>query len=157
MSEAEIEQLVADRSLAREAFDDDAIAYPWAKAAASYADAQRPELNTNSRFQLLYTAALQTASATLAAHGLRVKSTANHYKTFYALRKLNPALDAHGLAFDEMRGMRNDSVYGAFDDEAELAAHLSEALAFMPGALAALRSAILSVRPGLSARLPHIK
>jgi hypothetical protein len=157
VSAEEIEQLVLDRSLARETFGDEVIAYIWGKAAGSYADAARSELSTDGRFQLLYTAALQAAFATLAAHGLRVKSTANHYKTFYALRKLAPSLDAHGLAFEEMRATRNDSVYGAFHNEAELAAHLSEAVAFMPASLAALRCAILTARPGISPRLPHIE
>lgn len=156
MSEAEIEQLVADRSLAREAFSDDQVAAMWAKVAASYADAAVPGLSTSGAFQCLYTAALQASMTTLAAHGLRVKSTANHYKAFYALRKLNDALDSHGLAFDEMRATRNDSVYEALDDEADLTAHLAEARAFMPGALAVLRSVITGVRPGLAARLPRI-
>jgi hypothetical protein len=156
MSEADIEQLVADRSLARETFSDDQVAAMWAKAAASYADAAVPGLSTGGAFQCLYTAALRASMATLAAHGLRVKSTANHYKAFYALRKANDALDPHGLAFDEMRATRNDSVYEALDDEADLTAHLAEARTFMPGALAALRSVITVVRPGLAARLRRI-
>lgn len=156
MSEADIERLVAERSLAREAFSDDAVASLWAKAAEAYADAAVPGLSTDGAFQRLFTAALQAAMATLAAHGLRVKSTANHYKAFYALRKVDDALDPHGLAFDEMRATRNDSVYEASGDEEDLAEHLAEARAFMPGALTALRSAILGVRPGIAARLPRV-
>ena len=156
MSEADVERLVAERSLAREAFSDDAVVSLWAKAAAAYADAAVPGLSTDGAFQRLYTAGLQAAMATLAAHGLRVKSTANRYRAFYALRKVNDALDPHGLAFHEMRATRNDSVYEATADEEDLSAHLAEARAFMPGALDALRSAIMAVRSGIAARLPRV-
>lgn len=105
----------------------------------------------------MYRAALQAAAATLAAHGLRVKSTANHYKTFYALQKLGAALEPHATVFNEMRAVRNDSVYEPVHDEAEIADRLSEARASTPGALAALRTAMIGVRPRLSARLPHIR
>lgn len=95
--------------------------------------------------------------AMLAAHGLRVKSTANHYKTFFALRKLDNSLEPHGAMFDEMRGTRNDSVYDATANEARVTEHLSEAREAVPESLAALRTAILAVRPGIAARLPHIR
>lgn len=157
MSETEIDRLVADRSLVRESFRDEDIVSLWSKAAASYADAYVAGLSTDGAFQSIYRAALQTAIATLAAHGLRVKSTANHYKTFYALQKLTNALEPHGVRFNEMRAVRNDSVYEAHHDEAEVAEHLSEAQASMPESLAALRTAIISARPGLAARLPSIR
>lgn len=85
-----------------------------------------------------------------------MKSTTNHYKAFDALRKVEPALDAHGVTFDEMRATRNDSVYEPTHDEAELAERLSDARELMPASMAALRKAILSVRPDLVARLPHV-
>lgn len=129
----------------------------WSKAAASYADARVPTLSPNGAFQIIYWAALPAAMAVLAAHGLRVKSTANHYKTFYALQKLTDALDSHGASFNEMRSLRNDSVYEAAHDEGEVAEALSEARASMPASLAALRAEIIAVRPGLAARLPHIR
>jgi hypothetical protein len=157
MSETDIDRLVADRSLVRETFRDEDIISLWSKAAASYADAHVAGLSTDGAFQSIYRAALQAAIATLAAHGLRVKSTANHYKTFYALQKLTDALEPHGVTFNEMRAVRNDSVYEARHDEAEVAEHLSEARASMPGSLAALRSAIIGARPGLAARLPFIR
>lgn len=156
MSEAEIEQLLADRSLVREAFRDEQVVSFWAKAAASYADAAVAELSAEGAFQLMYTAALQATVATLAAHGLRVKSTANHYRAFYALRKLDPAVEPAGVTFDEMRATRNESIYEATHDEAELADALIEARAAMPEALAALRTAILAVRPRIVARLLRI-
>jgi hypothetical protein len=107
-------------------------------------------------FRDLYTAVLQAAIATLAAHGLRVKSTANHYKAFYALQKLDDALAPYGRMFDEMRGTRNDSVYGVNLDETDLAERLAEALARVPEAMAAPRTAITAIRPGIAARLPRI-
>jgi hypothetical protein len=157
VSDAEIELLVADRSLVRERFSDEQVATIWAKAATSYADAAVPSLSTVGAFQHLYTAALQASIATLAAHGLRVKSTANHYKTFYALRKLDETLEPHGADFDEMRATRNDSVYEPTHDEEEVVERLTEAREFMPASLSVLRSAIIAVRPGIEARLPHIR
>lgn len=156
MSEAEIQQLIDDRSLVRESFKDEQVAYLWGKAAASYADAAVPGLSSDGAFRHLYTAGLQASMATLAAHGLRVKSTANHYKTFYALQKLEDALAPHGRMFDEMRGTRNDSVYGINLDETALAERLADAFALMPEALAALRASVTTLRPSLAARLPRI-
>jgi hypothetical protein len=157
VSEAGIDRLVAERSLERQNFRDDDIVTLWSKAATSYADASLPGLSTDGAFQSIYKAALQASIATLAAHDLRVKSTANHYKTFYAIQKLSDALESHGLAFQEMRAVRNDSVYEPTHDAAEIAESLSEARASMPGSLAALRTAIIGIRPGLAARLPHIR
>jgi hypothetical protein len=156
VSEAEIQQLVDDRSLARETFTDEQVAFMWGKGAASYADALVPGLSSDGAFQHLYTAALQATIATLAAHGLRVKSTANHYKAFYALQKLDGALAPHGRVFDEMRGTRNDSIYGVNLDETDLAERLAEALAHLPEAMTTLRTAILAARPGIAARLPRV-
>ena len=157
MSEADIDRLVAERSLVRENFRDEDVVSLWSKAAASYVDANVPGLSTDGAFQCIYRAALQATIATLAAHGLRVKSTASHYKAFYALQKLTDALDPHGQMFNEMRAVRNDSVYEPTHDEAEVGERLSEGRGSMPDALAALRTAILSARPGLTARLPHIR
>jgi hypothetical protein len=157
MSEADIDRLVTERTLARETFSDEDIASLWSKAAAAYADAAVPGLSTDGAFQIMYRAALQAAAATLAAHGLRVKGTANHYKAFYALQKLAASLEPHGVMFNEMRAVRNESVYETTHDEAEVAERLSEARALMPSSLAALRTAIIGVRPRLSARLPHIR
>jgi hypothetical protein len=157
MSEADIDRLVADRSLVRESFRDEDVVSLWIKAAASFADANVPGLSTDGAYQCIYRAALQAAIATLAVHGLRVKSTANHYISFFALQKLTDALEPHGMMFNEMRAVRNDSVYEAHHDAAEIAEHLAEARVAMPGALAALRTAIIGVRPGLTARLPHIR
>lgn len=157
MSEADLDRLVAERSLVREDIRDEDVVSFWSKAAASYADARVPGLSINGAYQSIYRAALQAAFATLAAYGLRVKSTANHYKTFYAIQKLSEELEPHGLMFNEMRAVRNDSVYEAENDEAEVAERLSEALASMPASLAAFRGSIIGVRPGLATRLPHIR
>lgn len=157
MSGADIDRLVAERSLERQNFRDEDVVSLWSKAAASYADASVPGLSTDGAFQSIYKAALQASIATLAAHGLRVKSTANHYKTFYAIQKLTDTLEPHGLDFQEMRAVRNDSGYEPTHDAAEIADSLSEARASMPGSLAALRNSIIGVRPGLTARLPHVR
>jgi hypothetical protein len=157
VSEADINRLVADRSLVRESFSDEDIVSMWSKAAASFTDANVSGLSTDGAYQSIYRAALQAALATLAVHGLRVKSTANHYITFFAVQKLTDALEPHGLMFNEMRAVRNDSVYEAHHDAAEIAEHLTEARASMPLALAALRTEIIGVRRGLTARLPHIR
>ncbi|HEV3052339.1 MAG TPA: hypothetical protein VGX50_18655 [Longimicrobium sp.] len=157
MSEADIDRLVAERTLVRETFSDHDIVSLWSKAAAAYADTAVPGLSTDGAFQIMYRAALQAAAATLAAHGLRPKSTANHYKTFYALQKLADALEPHGVMINEMRAARNDSVYEPTHDEAEVAERLAETRAAMPASLAALRTTIIGLRPGITARLPHIR
>jgi hypothetical protein len=157
VSKKEIDLLVEDRSLVRESFKDEDLVSFWSKAAASYADGSVPGLSEEGAFQSLYRAALQASITTLAAHGLRVKSTANHYKTFFAIQKLTDELEAHGMMFNEMRAVRNDSVYEATHDALELSERLLEARASMPDALAALRTAIISLRPALAARLPHIR
>ena len=157
MSTADIDRLVADRTLVRESFTDQDVVSLWSKAAAPFADANVPGLSTDGAYQSMYRAALQVTIAALGAHGLRVKSTANHYKAFYALEKLTDALEPHGVMFNEMRAVRNDSVYEAHHEADEIAERLAEARASMPGSLAALRTAIIGVRPGLAARLPHIR
>jgi hypothetical protein len=78
LSRADIDRLVEERILAREELADDQVAAFWAKAAASFTDASLPGISSDGAFQSVYTAILQATFATLAAHGLRVRSTANH-------------------------------------------------------------------------------
>lgn len=59
MSAEDIERLVVERSLAREAFDDAQVAGFWAKAVASYRDAQVPGISPDGGLQLAYTGGLQ--------------------------------------------------------------------------------------------------
>lgn len=157
MSDEDIDRLVADRSLVREEFRDEEVVSFWSKAAEGYADARVPGLSSDGAYQCIYRAALQASIATLAANGLRVKSTANHYKTFFALQKLTAALEPHGAMFNEMRALRNESVYEATHVGPEMAGHLATALTSIPVSLAALRTVIIAARPGLAARLPHIR
>jgi hypothetical protein len=157
MSDEDIDRLVADRSLAREDFRDEAVVSLWGKAAESYADSRLAGLSSDGAYQSIYRAALQAAIAALAAHGLRVKSTANHYKTFYALQKLTEVLEPHGTMFNEMRAVRNESVYEATHTGPDMADHLAAARASIPASLAAVRAVIIAARPGLAARLPHIR
>jgi hypothetical protein len=156
MSQEDIDRLVAERSLAREEFDDDDVAAFWVKAAASYADAHIPGISTDGAFQLAYTAALQATFAVLAAHGLRVKSTANHYNAFFALQKLEDALRPHAILFDGLRTTRHASVYEATDDEVRMAAQLEHAFKVLPPGLSAIRASIISARPTLTTRLARI-
>jgi hypothetical protein len=95
VSADDIERLVAERTLARQDFDDAQVAGFWAKALASFSDARVAGISADGAFQLAYTAGLQATFAVLAARGLRVKSTASHYKAFYAMQKLEvPSLRA---------------------------------------------------------------
>lgn len=112
MSQAEIDRLVAERSLVRESFTDEDVVSMWSKAAASFADANVPGLSTDGAYQSIYRAALQASMATLAAHGLRVKSTANHYKSFYALQKLTDARTTRGDVQRDARGKKRFRVRG---------------------------------------------
>lgn len=150
MSRDDIERLVAERSLAREDFDDSQVAGYWAKAMASYRDAQISGISSEGAFQLAYTAALQATFAVLAAYGLRVKSTASHYKAFYAMQKLDDALRQHAIRFDEMRTTRHESIYEPEEDEAKMAARLAEALSALGVALPPVRTWLIMERPGLA-------
>lgn len=100
MNQEAIDALVADRSLVREPFTDGQVAGYWAKAMSAAADGRTAELSAEGALQITYTAALQATMALLAAHGLRVKSTASHYKAFLALQHLGGEIRRHGVRFD---------------------------------------------------------
>lgn len=138
MSRDDIDRLVAERSLARAEFDDEDVAAFWHKAAASYADAHIPGISSDGAFQRAYTAALQATITVLAANGLRVKSTANHYTAFYALQKLEDALRPHGRVFDELRTTRHESIYEARGTEKEMVEQLKHAFRVVPPGLSAI-------------------
>lgn len=157
MTQADIDRLLAERSLTREQFDDAQVAAFWAKAITSYADARVPALSSDAAFQLAYLAALQASFAVLAAHGLRVKSTANHYRTLYALQKLDGTLAEHGRRFDDLRQARHESVYEPYADAEAMAVHLAEALSLLAEALPDLRDSILAIRPALKGSLAAIR
>jgi len=144
VSTPEIDRLLQERSLTREVFDADVVVSLWNRAMALLSDASAPGLSTDGAFQLVYTAVLQATFAVLAAHGLRVNSTANHYRAFYTLQKLDRGLEGQGRLFDEMRATRHISVYEPTRDPAEVAARLVEARALVPGALAALREVVIA-------------
>lgn len=154
MTNPEIDRLLEERSLVRESFDDEQVAGYWAKAVASFQDAQADGMSPNGAFQLAYTAALQATLAVLAAHGLRVRAVANHYTSFYALQKLSAEMREFGLAFDGLRRTRHESVYEPVDDPEEMARLVVQARRTVLDALPALRSAIVGVRPGIANRLP---
>jgi hypothetical protein len=156
MSQEDIDRLVAERSLARAEFDDDDVATFWAKAAASHTDARFRGISIDSAFQLAYTTALQATFAVLAAHGLRVKSTANHYNAFFALQKLEDGLRPHAILFDGLRTTRHASVCEATADEVRMAAQLDHAFKVLPPGLSAIRASIISARPTLTTRLAQI-
>lgn len=101
LANEDVRRLIAERALAREDFDDDQIAGLWASAVTSYRDASVSGLSTDGALQHAYAAALQATLAVLAALGLRVRGSAGHFKTFYALEKLAlPALSEHAILFN---------------------------------------------------------
>lgn len=154
MSNQDIDRLVAERSLVREPFEDEEVAGYWAKALGTFADAQAEGLSSGSAFQLAYTAALQATLALLAAHGLRVRSAANHYMAFYAMQKLGARVRNHALAFDALRLTRHQSVYEPGHDEQDIRERLGRAIEKVRNTLPVIRSAILEVRPALVGSLP---
>lgn len=156
MSREDIDRLVAERSLALEEFDDAQVAGFWTKAVASYSDARVPGVSSDGAFQLAYTAALQATFAVLAARGLRVRSTASHYKAFYAMQKLDDALRRHAVHFDEMRATRHESIYEPDEDDATLASRLAEAVSYLASAPPEIRSWLIAARPGLARTLRSV-
>lgn len=157
MSKEDIERLVTDRSLVRQAFDDHQVAGFWAKAVASYEDARASNISSDGRIQLAYTAGLQATFAVLAASGLRVKSTSSHYKAFYAMQKLDdPVLQPFAVIFDELRATRHESIYEPDEDEAEIMRRLIEALGSLERALPAIRGWLAKTRASLARVLADV-
>lgn len=158
MSEDDIDRLVAERSLVRQPFDDRQVMGFWAKAVASYRDAQVSEISTDGRLQLAYTAGLQATFAVLAAVGLRVKSTSSHYKAFYAMQKLDdPVLQALAVRFDELRATRHESIYEPGEDETAVAERLGEAVDALALALPAMRGWLVAHRSNLDRMLVEVR
>ncbi len=153
MSGSDIDRLVGERSLIRQSFTNAQVIGFWDKAVGSLADARTTVISTESAFQLAYTAALQASLAVLAAHGLRVRSAANHYMTFYALQKLDAALSEPGRRLDGLRNARHQTIYEPDHNEEETARQLSGAFERLREALPILRRAILAVRPDLDSSL----
>jgi hypothetical protein len=129
----------------------------WNKAVTSFKDARSGAISSDAAFQLAYTAALQATLAVLAAHGLRVRSSSNHYTAFLVLQKLDPAVTEHGQRFDRLRQTRHLSIYEPEHDEEEMARRLDRAIERLREGLPALRTAIPAVRPTLQSSLTPLK
>ena len=154
MNVEDLERLITERSLIRQTFDEAQIAGFWAKAVASYRDARVAGISADGRLQLAYTAGLQATFAALAARGLRVKSTAGHFKAFYALQKLgDPALRTYAVRFDELRAIRHESIYEPEEDDTEIVNRLADALALLDEAMPAIRRWLLREHPAVAAAL----
>lgn len=88
------------------------------------------------------------------ARGLRVKSTESHYKAFYALQRLDDTqLREYAARFDELRATRHASIYEPDEDEPEIAARVTEALATLRQALPGIRAWLTRERPALAPAL----
>lgn len=153
MSHEEIDRLIQERSLARVAFDDAHVTGYWTKAVTSFRDAQLPGLSADGALQHVYTAGLQATFAVLAAADLRVKSTAGHYKAFYAMQKLgDQRLRSVAIQLDELRVTRHESVYEPAES-ADVAGRLTEASHAMRTALGIMREWLVARRPSLEHHL----
>src|SRR5687767_7240530 len=84
---------------------------------ASLADSRASGISSDGAFQSVYTAALQATLAVLFAHGLRTRSTANHYHAFLALQKLEDRLRQHAIRLDRLRATRHQSIYEPYEVE----------------------------------------
>ena len=158
MSTDDIDRLIADRRLARQAFDDAQVAGFWSKAVTAFADAQVTDISPDTALQTAYRACLQATFAVLATNDLRVKSTAGHFIAFYAMRKLDEGtLGPIAVQFDALRATRSESVYEPTEDEAELTQQLENAKRALERGLPVLRAWIASMRPGIARllRAPH--
>ncbi len=150
MSTADIDRLIAERSLERFEFNDGDIAGFWSKALTSFTDAGEPNLSPEGSFQLAYTAGLQATFAALAASGLRVKGSASHYKAFYALQRLgDDKLRTFATRMDDLRQLRHQSVYEPIEDDANAAADAAEARAMLEAMLPDVKVWLVRQRPGL--------
>jgi hypothetical protein len=150
VSSAELERLVGERSVIREPFDDAQVVGYWSKAVASFRSAQAKGLASDNAFQVAYTAGLQATLAVLAAHGLRVRSAANHYTAFHAAQNLSATLRDHARRLDALRSARHQSMYEPDHDEEEMMRRVARAIATLRDALPAIRAEIIGVRPAVS-------
>lgn len=158
MSNEDIDRLVSERSLTREEFDDDEVVGYWVKAVTSYGDAMVAGISSDGAFQLAYTAMLQATLAILAASGLRVKSTASHYKAFYAMEKLGvPSLKDLAPRFDALRAIRHASIYEPDEDAEESDRRRADALKLLTAALPTIREWLSVKRPEVSGNLASIR
>jgi hypothetical protein len=157
VSNSDIERLVQDRSLIREAFDDEQVAGYWAKAMASYANTKAHGLSTDGAYLMAYTAALQAALAVLAAHDLKVRGTSSHYMTFHAIQKLSATMRECGRRFDALRMVRHDVVYEPEHEEAEMADRLVRVIDALRAGLPACHDEIITVRPSVSPMLAPLR
>jgi len=150
MSTADIDRLIAERSLERFEFSDGEIAGFWLKAVTSFTDAGEPNLSPEATLQLAYTAGLQATFAALAAAGLRVRSSASHYKAFYALQRLgHDKLRTFATRMDDLRQLRHQSVYEPIEDDANAAAGAAEARAMLEAMLPDVKAWLVRQRPEL--------
>lgn len=92
----------------------------------------------------------------LFAHGLRPKSTANHYHAFFALQKLEDRLRQHAIRLDRLRITRHRSVYEPYE-VADMDEQLTGARQVVGEALPVLRAAIIDARPTLAGELGEIQ
>lgn len=151
MSQDDIDRLINEKRLVKEPFDDSQVAGFWAKAVAARRDAQVTDISTDTALQTAYRACLQATLAVLATKGLRVRSTAGHYISFFAMQKLDDdALRSIAIQFDELRTTRSESVYEPTDDEETLRAQLNHALAALDSGLPVLQVWMTNERPALA-------
>ena len=157
MSQQDIDRLLGERKLAEQQFDDTEVVGFWSKAITAFDETQVTGISTDTKLQIAYRACLQSALAVLAVRGLRPKSTAGHYVTFYALQKLDEEkLRAIAVRFDELRTTRAESIYEPGEDEAVLRRELANAMDALELGIPIMRALIVSARPGLDAVLPRL-
>ncbi|MCX5860454.1 MAG: HEPN domain-containing protein [Proteobacteria bacterium] len=75
------------------------------------ADCQTPGLSPDWRFNIAYNAALQAATAALAAAGYRAERTSHHYRVIQTLADTIGADESLVTQFDQFRKKRNLSDY----------------------------------------------
>ena len=99
------------------------------------------ELHLDTRYALAYNAALQLATATLRLHGIRVRSTAYHLRTFEELRGYLPReIEPLATYFDRARRKRHIVMYDkagavSLDEVIELIAQVRKYRAWLVGVL----------------------
>jgi hypothetical protein len=128
----------------------------WAKAAASFADAQTAGLSSFGALHLAYMAALRTNVALLAVHGLRVSAAGDDHVAFHAAENLGGAMGHYASRLDAIRLAGDQLMYEPEHNEEEIANQFGSAMTTLREALPAIRSGILAVRPSLAAALPII-
>ena len=147
-----LQRVLDDHDFTLQEPEDFRIEGVWAKAMRGISDARLPGHSVEGAFAHAYQSAFQICTAMLNAAGFRTRGGLkdHHYKTFYAVRGLEPdvpGIDALALRLEESRQQRHQGMY----DEVMRVnrRELDSMLALLDELIPLASAAIERLRPGV--------